>query len=111
MKPGGKFETTRIPTLEFVPKRAVGLKPPLPSPPQAQAIGFQLVGDMTIRGVTKEVAWHVVGTLRGATVAGRATTTASFSEFNIPKPAVRLLLSVEDKIQLEVEFRATRSTL
>jgi polyisoprenoid-binding protein YceI len=105
------LETDKFPTLEFVPKRVVGLTPPLPSPPQAQAIGFKLVGDMTIRGVTKEVAWRVVGTLRGATVAGSATTTASFSEFNLPKPSVRLLLSVEDQIQLEVEFRATRSTL
>jgi polyisoprenoid-binding protein YceI len=105
------LETDKFPTMEFVPKRVVGLKPPLPSPPQAQAIGFQLVGDMTLRGVTKEVAWKVVGTLRGGTVAGSATTAVTFSEFNLPKPAVRLLLSVEDKIQLEVEFRANRSAV
>lgn len=105
------LETDKFPMLEFVPKRAEGLPAPLPSPPQSQAIGFRLIGDMTLKGVTKEATWTIAGTLRGGTVAGRATTTVTFSSFNLPKPAVPLLLSVEDAIQLEVEFRANRSTL
>lgn len=105
------LETEKYPMLEFVPKRVQGLPTPLPSPPQPQALGFQMVGDLTLHGVTKEAVWSTVATLRGATVAGRATTTVLFSDFKIPKPSVPLLLSADDKIQLEVEFKLNRSAL
>lgn len=105
------LETDKYPMLEFVPKRTQGLPTPLPSPPQAQALGFQLIGDLTLHGVTKEVAWSAIVTLRGATVAGRATTSILFADFKLPKPSVALLLSADEKIQLEVDFRLTRSVL
>jgi polyisoprenoid-binding protein YceI len=105
------LEVDKFPTLEFVPKRVEGMPTPLPSPPQAQAIGFQLVGDMSLHGVTKSVTWSVIGTLRGPTVAGRASTTVLFSDFKLMKPSVPLLLSADDKIALEIEFRCDRSVL
>jgi polyisoprenoid-binding protein YceI len=69
------------------------------------------MGNMTVHGVTKPATWNIVATLRGATVAGRATATVQLSDFNMTKPSVPLLLSVDDKIQLEVEFRCNRSAL
>jgi polyisoprenoid-binding protein YceI len=105
------LETDKFPVLEFVPSRTKGLTLPLPSPPRIQAIGFQLVGNVTLHGVTKEVTFDVVATLRGGTVAGRATASLLFADFNITKPAIPVLLSVNDKIQIEVEFRASRSAL
>lgn len=103
------LETEKFQTLEFVPKRAVGLTAPLPAGMQAQA-GFQLVGDMTLHGVTKEVTWNVVATFGNDMVAGRATTSFPFATFNMTKPSLARLLSVGDKIDLEVEFRCTRTT-
>ncbi|MGE3178767.1 MAG: YceI family protein [Vicinamibacterales bacterium] len=103
------LETEKFPTMEFVP--TAGLAANVPSEPTAKAIGFKMVGNMTLKGVTKPVTWNVAGTLRGAAVAGVATTQIKFSEFNLPKPAVPLLLSAEDTITLEVEFRAARSVL
>jgi polyisoprenoid-binding protein YceI len=105
------LETDKFPMLEFVPTRTQNMPIPLPSPPQIQALGFQLIGNATLHGVTKEVRFDVVATLRGGTIAGRATGALLFSDFNITKPAVPVLLSVDDKIQIEVEFRATRSAL
>ena len=102
------LETEKFPTLEFVPRRAVGLPVPLPSGMGAQA-GFQLVGDMTLHGVTKEVTWNVVSTFGNDQVAGRATTTLLFPTFNLTKPSLARLLSVDDKIELEIEFRCKRS--
>ena len=99
------------PMLEFVPTRTEGLPIPLPSSPQFQAVAFKLIGNMTIRGVTKEVPFEIVAALLGGTVAGRASTTILFSDFKIPRPAVSVLLGVDDKIQLEIEFRANRSAL
>jgi polyisoprenoid-binding protein YceI len=101
------LETEKFPTLELVPKRAVGLSMPLPSAPPAQA-GFQLVGDLTLHGVTKEVTWNVVSTFANDSIAGRATTTLTFEMFNLTKPSLARLLSVDDKIELEIEFRCRR---
>jgi polyisoprenoid-binding protein YceI len=107
---GRTLETEKFPMLEFVPKRAVGLPAPLPSGGQAQA-GFQLIGDMTLHGVTKEATWIVVATFANDGVSGRATTIVDFATFNMTKPSLARLLSVDDKIQLEVEFRCKRTVM
>jgi polyisoprenoid-binding protein YceI len=104
------LETEKFPTLVIVPKRAVGLPAPLPAGQQAQA-GFQLIVDMTLHGVTKETTWNVVATFGNASVGGRATTTVQFADFNMTKPTLARLLSVDDKIQLEIEFRCTRTAM
>ena len=104
------LETEKYPMIEFVPRRAVGLPAPLPAGMQAQA-GFQLIGDMTLHGVTKEVTWNIVATFGNDQVAGRATTTLLFTTFNISKPSLARIMSVDDKIELEIEFRCKRSAL
>ena len=105
---GRTLETDKFPMLELVPKRAVGLPAPLPAGGQAQA-GFQLVTDMTVHGVKKEVTWNVVATFANDMVSGRATTTVDFASFNMAKPSLARLLSVDDKIQLEIEFKTKRT--
>jgi polyisoprenoid-binding protein YceI len=107
---GRTLETEKFPLLEFVPKRAVGLPVPLPSGRGAQS-GFELIGDMTLHGVTKEVTWQVVAIFGNDAVGGRATTTVLFPTFNLTKPTLARLLSVDDKIELEIEFRTKRSAL
>jgi polyisoprenoid-binding protein YceI len=104
------LETAKFPMLEVVPKRAVGLPSPLPAGNQAQA-GFQLIADVTLHGVTKETTWNVVATFGNAAVGGRATTTVDFGSFNMTKPTLARLVSVEDKIHLEIEFRCTRTAM
>ena len=100
------LETAKYPTLEFVPKRLVGLPGPLPATGQA---GFQLVGDLTLHGVTAEATWNVVATFANDAVAGRGTTTLTFETFKLTKPTLARLLSVDDKIELEIEFRCQRT--
>lgn len=102
------LETEKYPTLVFVPKRLVGLPGPLPATGQA---GFQLVGDMTLHGVTAEATWNVVATFANDAVAGRGTTTLTFGMFKLTKPSLARLLSVDDKIELEIEFRCQRTAL
>ena len=104
------LETAKFPTMEFVPKRAVGLPAPLPAGMQAQA-GFQLIGDVTLHGVTKEVTWNVVATFGNELVGGRATTTIDYAMFNMTKPSLARLVSVDDKIELEIEFRCKRTVV
>lgn len=107
---GNTLETEKFPTLELVPKRAQGLPAPLPAGQREQA-GFRLITDMTLHGVTKEVTWTVVSTFANDAVSGRATTTVDFATFNLTKPSLARLLSVDDKIELEVEFRFKRSVV
>ena len=102
------LETAKFPTMEFVPKRAVGLPAPLPAGMQAQA-GFQLIGDTTLHGVTKETTWNVVATFGAELVGGRATTTFDFATFGLTKPTLARLVSVDDRIELEIEFRCKRT--
>lgn len=105
------LETAKFPWAEFVPRRAVGLPTPLPGAAPGSQAGFQLTGDMTLHGVKSEATWNVVATFTNDLVAGRATTTLLFSTFNLTKPTLARLLSVDDKIQLEVEFRSKRSLM
>ena len=100
------LETEKYAVAEFVPKRVQGLPSPLPAMGQA---GFQLVGDMTIHGMTSEVTWSGVETFNRDQVAGRATTNFTFAAFGLTKPTLARLLSVDDKIQLEVVFKFKRS--
>ncbi len=101
------LETDKFPLAEFVPKRVTGLANPLPNTGQT---GFQLTGDMTIHGTTSEVTWNGIATFgRDGTVAGRATTNFTFATFGLMKPTLARILSVDDKIQLEVAFRFKRS--
>jgi polyisoprenoid-binding protein YceI len=105
------LETKNFPTLDFTPKQINGLDGPLPSSDVPEPIGFTMVGDVTLKGVTKETTWDVVGILNGSTVSGRATTTLLFSDFALTKPAIPFLASVADEIQLEIEFTSKRSEM
>ena len=102
------FEVEKFPFAEFVPKRATGLPHPLPS---AGAAGIQLTGDMTIHGTTSELTWTLYATFSPAVVAGRGKTTFTFDKFGLPKPQLARLLSVDDKVELEIEFRTKRTLL
>jgi len=101
------LEVEKFPTLTIVPTRANGLKMPLPSGMGAQA-GFQLVTNMTLHGVTKEVVWTTIATFANDAVSGSAKTTIDFATFNLTKPSLARLVSVDDKINLEIEFKASR---
>jgi polyisoprenoid-binding protein YceI len=93
------FETDKYPMAEFVPTKITGL--PAMIPFQGQA-GFELVGNMTIHGVTKEVTFQGIATFgRDGTIAGRAKTSFNFETFGLTKPMIGRLMSVDDKIDLD----------
>jgi polyisoprenoid-binding protein YceI len=100
------LETDKFPTADFVATKIQGVPTPLPLMGQA---GVQLTGNMTMHGVTKEITWNGIVTFaKDGSVAGRATTDFVFSTFNYTKPTLARLLSVDDKIQLELFFRMKR---
>jgi polyisoprenoid-binding protein YceI len=95
------LETARFPSAVFVPTEARGL--------DVSALGssgstFELVGDLTVHGVTKQVVWNVTASRAGSTLTGTATTQFTFEDFGMTVPKVMVVLSVEGNIRLEYDF-------
>jgi polyisoprenoid-binding protein YceI len=95
------LQIDQFPTAIFVPTQATGLPSPLP---QSGDVTFKLIGDLTIRNVTKQVTWDVTGKIQGNELAGQATTSFKFDYFGLTQPKVPVVLSVEDHIQLELDM-------
>jgi polyisoprenoid-binding protein YceI len=100
------LETNRFPTTDFVPHRHKGMPVPLPSSGSAN---FQLVGDLTLHGVTAEATWDVAATFAADTVTAKATTRFNFAKFKITVPKIFGLLSVDDDIRLELDAKLRRA--
>jgi polyisoprenoid-binding protein YceI len=99
------LETATHPTVVFVPKAAKGLPAKLPA---SGSVSFELTGDLTVKGISAPVTWKVTMTAAGKTVTGRAVTELTFAQFGMTKPRVAAVVSVEDTITLEYDFRLTR---
>jgi polyisoprenoid-binding protein YceI len=89
----------------FTPKQLVGL-------PASGTVGetytFQIVGDLTIRDITREATFDVTVTPTSDTsLEGTAQTTIRYADYGITIPQVRQVASVSDEVRLEVEFVAT----
>ena len=97
------IETDRFPKAEFVPTAVEGLPWPLPA---AGDVTFQLVGDLTVHGATNPTVWQVTAKTDGTSVTGNAATSFKFSDFGMSTPRVAVVLSVEDTIKLEFDFKA-----
>lgn len=99
------LETERFPTVTLVPMEIRGLTWPLPA---AGTVTFQLVGNLTVKGVTRPTTWEVTLDVAGSTLTGTATTRFSFADFEMTKPRVAVVLSVDDTITLEYDLRLVR---
>ncbi|MGH7460305.1 MAG: YceI family protein [Pseudomonas sp.] len=99
--------TAQFPTFVFVPTELKGLKYPLPA---AGDVTFQLVGDLTVRDQTRPVTWNVTAKIAQGILTGQALTQFTFADFALAKPRVASVLSVEDDIKLELDFRLAPAT-
>lgn len=98
------LESNTYPYADFVSTNALNLPA---SYQDGQEVTFALVGDMTIRGVTKSVTWNVTGARNGTVVTGKASTVINMSDFGITPPNIANMIKVEDAVTLEVAFVAT----
>ena len=101
------LDTAKFPKVELVVKEVRGLTFPLPSSGTAT---FELLGDLTVRDVTKPTTWQVKATMKDGGLAGTASTRFTFADFNMTKPRVARVLSVEDDIRLEYDFALVPKT-
>jgi polyisoprenoid-binding protein YceI len=72
-----------------------------------QTIHFQVIGNLTIHGVTHSATFDVTLTTQSATaLKGQATTTVRYKDFNIAIPPVPSVSGVADTTTLALTFTA-----
>jgi polyisoprenoid-binding protein YceI len=103
------FQATREPYryITFAPTAIEGL-------PEAARVGdsfaLTIVGDLTIRGETREVAFDTdVTVVAEGELQGLARTLILHRDFGLTIPRVPIVASVEDEVILELAFTAVRS--
>jgi polyisoprenoid-binding protein YceI len=90
--------------ISFAPKEFVGL-------PEAAVVGesydFQILGDLTIIGETREATFDVTVTPLSATeLQGLAFTVIFYEEFGVTVPLSQFVTAVNEDVLLELDFTA-----
>ncbi len=80
---------------------------PWPLPTSGSAT-FVIVGDMTISGTTVSTDWKTIADFSGDEITGTAATSINWNQFNLSKPRLPFIISVDDDISLELNFKTTR---
>jgi polyisoprenoid-binding protein YceI len=99
---GNTLQSDQFPLAEFV---VTGIED-FTLPADGEETTFTLVGNFTLHGVTKPMAWSVTATREGNTLTGSANTEFDMADFNIEKPIVGSVISIEDTIELEIDLVA-----
>ena len=100
---GNGIQTATYPEIIFVATSIDGLEWPLPTSGEAS---FTILGDLTVRDVTRPVEWETVATFGVNSVTGTAKTNFTFGEFEMEVPDLFFIVSLEDNIRLELDFVA-----
>ncbi|MES2177045.1 MAG: YceI family protein [Gemmatimonadota bacterium] len=103
---GRVLEVEKFPTVELVPTAFKGITAAAVN--GAGPVTFDVIGNLTVRGVTRPTTWRVTARQAGGRVTGTAATKFTFADFSINPPRVPILLSVADTIALEYDFTLTR---
>lgn len=98
------LDTNSYEYITFTPKSLTGLPDQIDF---GTSYTFKIVGDLTIKDVTKEVSFNATVTPVDATkLQGSANATILYKDFGITIPQVRQVASVDDAVTLEIEFVA-----
>jgi polyisoprenoid-binding protein YceI len=101
------LQTDQHEYIEFTPKQMVGL-------PEAVTVGqsftFQMVGDLAIRGTTRETTFDVAVTPTAEDrLEGTATSTIRYADWGVSIPQVPSVAGVADQVALHLDFVAVDS--
>jgi len=102
---GRLLESDDYPTITFVPSEVRGVKLPMP---RSGSADVQILGDLTVHGVTRPTTWNGTVQFNNAGLTGNASTVFTFEDIQLDQPRVPVLLSVADSIKLELDFNMVR---
>ena len=95
------LQAGKYPTVVLAPTEVRGLTYPLPT---SGSDSFDIVGNLTVKGVTKPTVWRASATFTPTGLTGTSATAFTFDDFGLSQPRVPVLLSVADTIRLEYDF-------
>ncbi len=102
----GTLEVSRFPSAVLAVTGVQGLPSPLPNDGD---VTFTIVGDLTLKGVTKPTTWQVKATAGSTAVSGTATTSIKLEDYGMERPILGPVLSIDEMIVLEIDFQASRA--
>jgi polyisoprenoid-binding protein YceI len=102
---GNTLQSDQYPVATFVLRAVEGLEGPLTAEEQT----FTLIGDLIFRGQTQLVAWEATAALDGDQLTGTAFIEFDMTDFNIEKPIVGSVVSIDDTVRLEVDITAQQA--
>jgi len=73
---------------------------------QGETTTFLMVGNLTVHGVTREVVWESTATIDEDVISGTATVDVEMGDFDIEKPTVGFVLSLDETVTLDLEITA-----
>jgi polyisoprenoid-binding protein YceI len=101
------LESKKFPTATFVGKRIEGLAD---TPyKDGDELTFKIIGDLTVRTVTKEVTFEAKGKIVGDTFTGTATTKFNMTDFGFDPPSIFGILKAENGVELTLTIEAKRA--
>jgi polyisoprenoid-binding protein YceI len=93
---------------EFITFAPTGLEGMPESVSVGESFSFQIIGDLTVREVTKELTFDATVTPISETqLEGTASAVILYADFGLVIPDVPSVASVEDDVRLEIDFIAT----
>jgi polyisoprenoid-binding protein YceI len=98
------LNTDQYPYITFTPLTLSGLPTSVAT---AQPFTFQATGNLTIKDVTKPATFDITVTpTADGDLAGTATTTIQYADWNVAVPSVPFVAGVEDEVTLNLDFAA-----
>lgn len=97
------LESTKYPLATFVAKE---IQEGPATFQDGQEMTFKLLGDLTIREVTKPTTFDVTAKLTGDTLTGEATATILMTDFGFDPPIIDNFMTVENNVLLTINLTA-----
>ncbi len=101
------LETDSYPKVEFVATGFHGFPATLPA---TGDFTFEMVGNLTVRTVTKPVTWQVTATATNGELSGSAKTAFKFGYVGMEVPSAFMVMQLEDNLKLQFNFHFVRDT-
>jgi polyisoprenoid-binding protein YceI len=97
------LQTDIYPDATFVSVSTQGLPA---SYSDGQTVHFQLIGNLTMHGVTNKEVFNVQGKVQGKTITGTATSTIYMTDFGIQPPNLANIAIAQNKVVISITFTA-----
>ncbi len=94
------LESVRYPTATFDLHEATNVTR------TGEQLNFDLVGDLTIHGVTQPVSFATTATVSDTIVSGEASTTLLMTDFDVDPPKVPKIVEVADAFEIKIKLVA-----